>query len=1132
MPRSPRNAALLSLSLLGLLAWSMPGKAQAADTPSLSELRQALPGANVGVDTRFGSVRSLTIRGGQPLSAPAGDAHAAVAAFLARHASAFGDAQMLADAAIEREWTNPRVAVHTIIWQQALDGIPVQDGRLTAHLRPDNAILAMVKAMVPEPRLRSSRAHASGAPQPRLSAQDALAIACGSAPAGLIAHDQSASAASFGAPGYSGPLECRLVWAVDGAELVQAGQVNEATSENPNRWRTTLDALDGAVLSRVSLTRFSSAPGATAGHQPRLSSHPQTSSAGTTPAWTPPRASSGPRLNGMTQPFTLAVFAPASVFINNDPSDIAVCGESPTPYLPGYLGQVAYADNACPYMPVASPSLPPGYPGGAYPQTRQIYTQSGPTPESPDGWIDDGNTFTGGNNVVAGTAPNGGGTPTPLNGTGAGRTVQPIMGSVQTADPTPYSGEAVINLFYWDNFMHDRLYDLGFTEPAGNFQQNNFGLGGNQFDPVEAEAQFDWAGGAVDSTFFATAGDGSYTLQGMMLYNGPNIVTNLQAARRDSDLDATLILQSYGMGVATRLVGGGAQLSSLQSVGLQSGWGDFISLALLTPPGADLTSAYPIGAWSALDYLGAANYSNYFQGVRRFPTTTQIGISPYTLGEIDGQAVSNPPLVTDGQQPQGDAAPNNQGEIWCNALWQARSDWINLMAGPSPGNDFANPGYQAAYKAANDQFLALVLAGMQLCPPQPTYTEARDALLLADTVAPFTGAEQALLWNAFAVRGLGPQAQTGPAMDTSLTEDLTGPQTLLVNGGTGYQGAEPGMVSTANQSTSYTLTNLSGAALDWGAASDSPWMAATPANGVLAAGQSITVVVAPTAAADTLPIGQFNATISFSDTADTGTSRVIELDVAGIYVAASANYQWLTPVPQTVLATSNDSFTPITLPFQFAFYSQKYLQLQVGANGLISFQPPTGNAAAHSAFNVPLGSPFPVNDLICPLWWDLNPDLGGTISWGIVGTPPFRVAVITWNGVPPGKNLQTAGGKPLTFQVQLSESTNLITYAYQNLQQAQPYGGGKYASVGVEDQRGIIHTQWQVPGAVAIPDHSAISLTYSVPPGFTQTSIGALNDGGSSQCGIGFGAPAVLIGSLVWLRRRLRRSASAVRQPT
>ncbi len=50
--------------------------------------------------------------------------------------------------------------------------------------------------------------------------------------------------------------------------------------------------------------------------------------------------------------------------------------------------------------------------------------------------------------------------------------------------PSDNTDPAVVNVFYWCNWMHDRLYELGFTEAAGNFQDDNFERGGHGSDPV------------------------------------------------------------------------------------------------------------------------------------------------------------------------------------------------------------------------------------------------------------------------------------------------------------------------------------------------------------------------------------------------------------------------------------------------------------------------------------------------------------------------------------------------------------------------------------------------------------------------------------------------------------------------
>ena len=44
-------------------------------------------------------------------------------------------------------------------------------------------------------------------------------------------------------------------------------------------------------------------------------------------------------------------------------------------------------------------------------------------------------------------------------------------------------------LFFAGNFVHDLFYDLGFDEPAGNFQADNFDRGGMGGDPLQPECE-------------------------------------------------------------------------------------------------------------------------------------------------------------------------------------------------------------------------------------------------------------------------------------------------------------------------------------------------------------------------------------------------------------------------------------------------------------------------------------------------------------------------------------------------------------------------------------------------------------------------------------------------------------------
>jgi hypothetical protein len=56
-------------------------------------------------------------------------------------------------------------------------------------------------------------------------------------------------------------------------------------------------------------------------------------------------------------------------------------------------------------------------------------------------------------------------------------------------DPSRWREAAIVNVFYWCNIMHDILYQYGFDEPSGNFQEENFGLGGIGGDSVVVEVQ-------------------------------------------------------------------------------------------------------------------------------------------------------------------------------------------------------------------------------------------------------------------------------------------------------------------------------------------------------------------------------------------------------------------------------------------------------------------------------------------------------------------------------------------------------------------------------------------------------------------------------------------------------------------
>ncbi|MFC3755145.1 T9SS-dependent M36 family metallopeptidase [Chryseobacterium tructae] len=115
---------------------------------------------------------------------------------------------------------------------------------------------------------------------------------------------------------------------------------------------------------------------------------------------------------------------------------------------------------------------------------------------SPEGWHSDGTnsyTITRGNNVYAYSDQDNANVPGYSPDGGSALNFNFPFADGRYDDPFAHRDAAVTNLFYLNNKMHDIFYKFGFTEPARNFQTNNFGLGGLGGDAVRAEA-FDGSG--------------------------------------------------------------------------------------------------------------------------------------------------------------------------------------------------------------------------------------------------------------------------------------------------------------------------------------------------------------------------------------------------------------------------------------------------------------------------------------------------------------------------------------------------------------------------------------------------------------------------------------------------------------
>jgi uncharacterized repeat protein (TIGR01451 family) len=523
--------------------------------------------------------------------------------------------------------------------------------------------------------------------------------------------------------------------------------------------------------------------------------------------------------------------------------------------LTNYLQDASYrvftSDSPSPF----SPGLPT--PGTTQPPliSRTLVTTPGlDLNASPAGWINDGGNETLGNNVDAHTDANNDNLPDLPRPQGSPFRVFDFPMDLTTQNPTAYSQAAVVQLFYWNNFMHDKLYELGFTEAAGNFQSNNFGRGGFGNDAVQADAQ---DGGGFNNANFSTPPDGSSGRMQMYIFNGPT-------PQRDGDLDAEVMLHEYTHGLSNRRVGGGVGISALQPSGMGEGWSDFYGLSLLSEAGDDVNGVYAAGGYATYQLSGMTQ--NYYFGIRRYPYCTDMTKNPLTFKDIDpAQASAHTGIPRSSIIGTTANEVHNMGEVWCVTLWDARANLINAYG----------------WAVGNQLMLQLVTDGMNLSPANPTFLQARDAILQAEQVDT-GGTNRALLWAAFAKRGMGASATSpGSSTTSGLVEAYDVPDTLQINPTVLTSAGPVGGPFTPNPAT-FTISNSGTNSLTWVLANTNGWITISPSSGTLSASSGTNISVTISDIATNFPLGTTSATIWFTNqTSGVFQSRTFNLSIVG-----------------------------------------------------------------------------------------------------------------------------------------------------------------------------------------------------------------------------------------------------------
>jgi PKD repeat protein len=583
---------------------------------------------------------------------------------------------------------------------------------------------------------------------------------------------------------------------------------------------------------------------------------------------------------------------------------------------------------------------------------------------------------------------------------------------------------SITNLFYLNNRIHDVLYHSGFTEVAGNFQQNNYGNGGLGNDYVKAEA-FDGSG--TNNANFSTPNDGSSGRMQMYLWTAPT-------PDRDGSFDNGIVAHEYGHGVSNRLTGGPANSSCLGNAEQGGeGWSDWLALLLTTEPGDTtgggmLTQARGIGTY-------ALNQATNGLGIRRYRYSVNMAINPQTYAD----------LATSG------TGPHNKGEIWCDAIWDMSCFLINDLGFNSNPTVTTSGNYIA---------MKLVLEGMKLQPCSPGFLDGRDAILAADA-ALYSNAHRCRIWEAFARRGMGFNAVQGSSnSSTDQTAGFSMPPVCL----TATQppvAAFTSNVSTVACATNVSFTDQSSQPFSWlwKFGDNTTSTLQNPVHAYNTPGTySVKLIVTNTLGSDSIAhtitvTAPYSATVTATPSAVCSGSTV-QLNAAGTgsnnvtYNVAGITYAPVSGTGTTVTLADDAMSAALPVGFTFNFFGQNYTNFYICSNGFITFSSGQSTTVVYGVAIPGTSSP---NNYVALAWNDLNPSVAGSsISYFNTGVAPNRKLIVkysTWHFL---------GGTTYPFVVQaiLSEGSNLIEIHSTTISNVSAADQAAKTTQGVENSSG------------------------------------------------------------------------------
>ena len=178
-------------------------------------------------------------------------------------------------------------------------------------------------------------------------------------------------------------------------------------------------------------------------------------------------------------------------------------------------------------------------------------------------------------------------------------------------------------------------------------------------------------------------------------------------------------------------------------------------------------------------------------------------------------------------------------------------------------------------------------------------------------------------------------------------------------------------------------------------------------TGVSPGSTTITVTLPSTGCFVTKPI-----TVNFNSILPTATAIATPASICPGFSSAltaggapsaaviSVPFNYVSVATASGVTTDNNS-VGVAMPFSVNLFGTSYSTAYICANGFVSFNSATTttNFTAVSLPSANAPRTAAPQAMVAAFWHDLNPALGGNITYGTIGSTPNRKFVVSWNGV-------------------------------------------------------------------------------------------------------------------------------------